>query len=81
MGSALVKQLVKSAPGDNGWFGLDWLNSIKEVFETQTNELRLNESSAESEWINRIDEDPKDGILPQVRIGGFEKLRMYKCSL
>jgi len=59
--------------GDNGWFGLDWLNSIKDAFEGQMSELRSNESEAEDQ--------KEDASLHPLPIGGFEKLRMFKCTL
>ena len=83
----IIPQLQKASKimlfviaGDNGWFGLDWLTSIKDVFEQQINEFKPNESE---EWINRFDNDSTENekVLPNVRIGGFEKLRMFKCSL
>jgi hypothetical protein len=72
----------RSISGDNGWLGLDWLGSIKDVFETQMSDLRSNETD-DKDWTGNDDEndEKEDKILPPVRVGGLERLRVFKCTL
>jgi hypothetical protein len=58
------------------------LGSIKDVFETQMSDLRSNETD-DKVWPGNNDEndEKEDKILPPVRVGGLERLRVFKCTL